>query len=122
MILTVKYYNFFINFAFSACLRLDQEKVVKEGKEQLKALENELKDKFFGGKTIGLVDLVGDFLAYWLLIIQEVVGLEVLNEEEFPKLFKWSHDFVSHGVVKENLPPRDKLIAYFKGYFIQIKI
>ncbi|KAH7514533.1 hypothetical protein FEM48_Zijuj11G0099500 [Ziziphus jujuba var. spinosa] len=66
----------------------DREKFVDKGKEQLKALENELTEKkFFGGETIGFVDLVGDFLDYWLLIIQEAVGLEALNEEEFPKLF-----------------------------------
>lgn len=96
----------------------DQEKTVEEAKECLKVLENELKDKkFFGGESVGLVDIVANFIAHWLPICQDVVGLKLLTEEELPKLCQWSHEFVNHSVVKEKLPPKAKLIVYFKACF-----
>ncbi|XP_015897030.2 probable glutathione S-transferase [Ziziphus jujuba] len=96
----------------------DHEKVKDEAREHLKTLENELKDKkFFGGETVGLVDIVANFIAYWLPRIQKATGAELLTEEKYPKLYQWGHEFENHGVVKEKLPPSDKLIAFFKDRF-----
>ena len=97
----------------------DREKAVKEVCEFLKLLENELKDKkFFGGENIGFVDIVADFIGgYWLRDIQEIVGVKILTREKLPKLCEWSDEFVNHVVIKENLPPRDKLIAFFRTRF-----
>ncbi|XP_015897031.1 probable glutathione S-transferase [Ziziphus jujuba] len=96
----------------------DHEKAKEEAKEHLKTLENELKDKkFFGGETVGLVDIVGNFIAYWLPRIQEASGVELLTEEKYPRLYQWIHEFENHDVVKEKLPPSDKLLAFFRGRF-----
>ena len=97
----------------------DREKAVEEACELLKLLENELKDKkFFGGENIGFVDIVADYIGgYWLRDVQEIVGVKILTREKFPKLCEWSDDFVNHVVIKENLPPRDKLIAFFRTRF-----
>ncbi|KAF3449041.1 hypothetical protein FNV43_RR09765 [Rhamnella rubrinervis] len=96
--------------------REDQEKAVEEAKEYLQFLENEVKDKkFFGGETVGLVDIAGDFIAFWVPTIQEAVGVKILSEEEFPKLCQWSHEFANHSLVKEKLPPKDELLAFFKS-------
>lgn len=92
----------------------EREKAMEEAIELLKFTEDELKDKFFGGETVGLVDIAGSFIAHWFPCLQEVMGLEILTEEKFPKISQWSRDFVNHSVVKENLPPRDKLIAFFR--------
>ncbi|KAI5325751.1 PREDICTED: glutathione [Prunus dulcis] len=92
------------------------EKAVEEACELLKLLEHELKgNKFFGGEKVGLVDIVGNFIAYWLRAIQEVVGVEILTKEKLPKLYDWSDEFVN--VLQESLPPRDKLVAFFRGRF-----
>ncbi|XP_015897020.2 probable glutathione S-transferase [Ziziphus jujuba] len=94
----------------------DHDKVKEEAKEHLETLENELKDKkFFGGETVGLVDIVGNFIAYWVPRIQEASGLVLLTEEKYPKLYQWSHEFENHGDVKVKLPPNDKLLAYIKS-------
>ncbi|KAK9920557.1 hypothetical protein M0R45_029111 [Rubus argutus] len=97
----------------------DREKAVEEACELLKLLENELKDKkFFGGENIGFVDIVADFIGgYWLRDFQETVGLKILTKEKLPKLCEWSNEFVNHVVIKEKLPPRDKLIAFFQSRF-----
>ncbi|KAK7286849.1 hypothetical protein RJT34_22152 [Clitoria ternatea] len=93
-----------------------REKAVEEALEALKIFQDALKDKrYFGGETIGLVDIVANFIGYWVAILQEIAGLELLTIEKFPKLYKWSQEFVNHPVIKEGLPPRDELFAFFKA-------
>ncbi|KAJ1411231.1 Thioredoxin-like superfamily [Sesbania bispinosa] len=94
-----------------------REKGIEESLEALQFLENELKHKFFGGETIGLVDIAGGYLAFWLPVLEEAVGLKLLSSEKFPKLHKWSQEFTNHPVVKENLPPRDGLLGFFKARY-----
>ncbi|MED6139352.1 putative glutathione S-transferase [Stylosanthes scabra] len=93
-----------------------REKAVEEALEALKILQDELKEKkFFGGDTIGLVDIAANFIGYWVSILQEIAGLELLTIEKFPKLYKWSQEYINHPVIKEGLPPRDELFAFFKA-------
>ncbi|XP_059667875.1 probable glutathione S-transferase [Cornus florida] len=96
----------------------EKEEAMEEAHELLKILENELKGKrFFGGDDIGLVDIVANFIAFWAGLIQEVSGTELLTREKFPVLFKWIDEYVNCSVIKENLPPRDKLAAFFRARF-----
>jgi glutathione S-transferase len=96
----------------------EREKAAEEASEILKFLEEELKEKrFFGGESIGMVDIVANVIAFWLGVSEEASGVELLTREKFPKLCNWAHDFVSNSVIKENLPPRDKLIAYLRNRF-----
>ena len=94
----------------------EQEKAIEETTKLLKTLEGQLKGKkFFGGDTIGMIDIVASFIGFWLGILLEAAGLELLTDEKFPKLCKWIDEYVNCGVVKENLPNREKQIAYFTG-------
>ena len=96
----------------------EREKNVQEALEGLKFLEDEIKGKkFFGGEEIGLVDIGGVFIAFWIPIIQEIAGLQLFNSEKFPNLYKWSQELTKHSVVKEALPPREPLFAFFKGRY-----
>ena len=94
--------------------KAEREKASEEAAEHLKILEKELKYKFFGGENVGLVDIAADFLAHWVPALQQVFGVEILTQDKYPKLTQWSHNFVTHDVVKQILPPQDKLIAFFK--------
>ncbi|XP_027349354.1 probable glutathione S-transferase [Abrus precatorius] len=89
----------------------EREKAAEELNEALKFLEDELKDKFFGGDEFGFVDIAAVFIP----IVQEVAGMQLFSSENFPKLYKWSKDFHNHPIVKECLPPKDQLFAYFKA-------
>jgi glutathione S-transferase len=95
----------------------EREKNVEESIEALQILENELKDKFFGGEEIGIVDIAAVFIAFWVPLIQDITGLQLLTAEKFPRLYNWSQEFLNHPVVKDNLPPRDPLFASFKAYY-----
>ncbi|KAJ0979123.1 hypothetical protein J5N97_014597 [Dioscorea zingiberensis] len=91
-----------------------QKNFMEQSKEYLGLLENELKGKkFFGGDTIGMVDIAANFIAFWAIVLQEVAGISLINEEKHPILCKWIEEFLSCQVVKECLPEREKLLAYF---------
>ncbi|XP_074284548.1 putative glutathione S-transferase [Silene latifolia] len=98
----------------------DSEKAIEELEELLMKLENEINGKkFFGGNTIGFVDIVGLFVAYWFPIIQEAIGKEqVITVAKFPGLCNWSDNLLNSNVIKENLPDKDKLITFFRAMFL----
>ncbi|XP_050244341.1 glutathione S-transferase U8-like [Quercus robur] len=105
---------------FKACWgeEKEHEKALEEASELLQFLENELKEKrYFGGETVGLLDIAANIIGYWLGVFEEASGAELLTREKFPKLCNWANEFVSVSAIKENLPPREKLIAYFRNRF-----
>ncbi|XP_062168159.1 glutathione S-transferase U8-like [Alnus glutinosa] len=96
----------------------EHEKAVKEVDELLKVLENEVKEKrFFGGQSIGMVDIVANIIGFWRRACEEGSGVELLTREKFPKLRNWIDKFVSSSVIKKNLPPRDKLVVFLRDCF-----
>ncbi|XP_030521383.2 glutathione S-transferase U8-like [Rhodamnia argentea] len=103
---------------WKSCMSLgpEREKACEEAHELLGTLEGELNGKkFFGGETIGFVDIVASFVGHWVGALQEAAGVDVLTEDKFPVLCKWAEEFRSCPIVKENLPPRDKMVAFFKA-------
>ncbi|PNX54685.1 glutathione S-transferase gst [Trifolium pratense] len=95
----------------------EREKNIEESTEALKILENELKDKFFGGEEINFVDIAAVFIAFWIPLIQDIAGLKLFTNEKFPKLYNWSQEILNHPAVKENLPPRDPIFAFLKARY-----
>ena len=63
------------------------------------------------------MDIAAVSIAFWIPLFHEVAGLQLFTNEKFPKLYKWSQEFLSHPIVKENLPPRDPLFAFFKARY-----
>ncbi|KAH7677542.1 Glutathione transferase protein [Dioscorea alata] len=91
-----------------------QKNFMEQSKEYLQLLENELKGKkFFGGDTIGIVDIAANFITLWAIVLQEVAEISLINEENHPILCNWIEEFLSSEVVKESLPEKEKLFAYF---------
>ncbi|KAI3787072.1 hypothetical protein L1987_41258 [Smallanthus sonchifolius] len=95
-----------------------QEQAVAEAHEQLQFLENELEGKkFFGGDNINLVDISATFIAYWVGAAEEALGIKLVTKDKFPKIIEWSANYVNCQVVKDGLPPRENLVAFFKRRF-----
>ncbi|XP_073142755.1 probable glutathione S-transferase [Henckelia pumila] len=96
----------------------EQVKAKEEAEESLKLLDNELKGKkFFGGDSIGLVDIAANLIAYWPVIIAEIVGVELITNDKFPNLCAWMDEYLNSNVVKEHLPDRDKLAEHIRTWF-----
>lgn len=93
----------------------EQANAEEEARDNLKVLEKELQGKrFFAGTSIGYVDIVANVIAYWLDAIQEAAGKKILTREAFPLLCKWKQEFVMCNLVKEKLPPWERLVAFYQ--------
>ncbi|XP_038883271.1 probable glutathione S-transferase [Benincasa hispida] len=92
----------------------------EEAGEALRTLEEQLKGKkFFGGETLGFVDIVANFIAYWSPAMEEALDVQILTTElqKLPRLTQWCHHFLQHPIVKQTLPPKTQLLAFFKSQF-----
>ncbi|KAF8392192.1 hypothetical protein HHK36_022534 [Tetracentron sinense] len=94
----------------------EQDKALKQTIEYLEIINGELKGKkFFGGETIGYLDLVMGWIPHWLPVWEEVAGTEVLDPIKFPHLNAWMENIMNFPIIKDYLPPRDKMLVYFHG-------
>ncbi|GJN16737.1 hypothetical protein PR202_gb03758 [Eleusine coracana subsp. coracana] len=94
-----------------------KEAFVKEAKENLALLEGQIKGRrFFGGDDIGLVDIAAGGLARWVGVFEEVAGVRVMSDEEFPDLCQWAERYVSHESVNKCLPSRGELVALYSSW------
>ncbi|MCL7047997.1 hypothetical protein MKW94_017429 [Papaver nudicaule] len=71
--------------------------------------------KFFGGENINAVDLAFSSLAVWLGAVEEVLGVKILEANEFPRFHEWTGRFKQVPVIKDNFPSFDELVGFFKG-------
>nr|ACA83742.1 auxin-induced glutathione S transferase [Prosopis juliflora]ACD74943.1 auxin-induced glutathione S-transferase [Prosopis juliflora] len=84
---------------------------IQKALETLKVLEDQgLGDKnFFGGNSIGLVDISYGVLGIWLEGLEEIVGIKLMEANKLPRLQAWLHRFKQVPVIKDNLPNYEKL-------------
>ena len=95
----------------------EQEKAIEESLEMLRIVEEQALEgkKYFGGDEIGIVDIAFGGIAHWLGVIEEVVGVKLLEANEFPRLHAWTNNFKEVPVIKQNLPDRQDMLVLFKG-------
>ncbi|KAK9273750.1 hypothetical protein L1049_018560 [Liquidambar formosana] len=94
----------------------EQEEAIMPVMENLKLLEEELRGKkFFSGETIGFLDLALGWLANLVSMFEEITGLKMIDEETFPLLVAWIHDFSHVPLIQETWPPRDRMLTKFRA-------
>ncbi|VAH98425.1 unnamed protein product [Triticum turgidum subsp. durum] len=65
----------------------EQARLARETKESLGILDAQLEGKrFFGGDALGFVDLAACTLAHWLGVLEEVAGVRLMKDGEYPAL------------------------------------
>ncbi|MED6188614.1 hypothetical protein PIB30_087545 [Stylosanthes scabra] len=70
--------------------------------------------KFFGGNSIGMVDIAYGLLCHWLEGLEEITGLKLIDPSRFPRLHAWTQNFKQVPVIKENLPDYEKLLVHLQ--------
>ncbi|KAG8391383.1 hypothetical protein BUALT_Bualt01G0182000 [Buddleja alternifolia] len=94
----------------------EQEEAVAAAVGNLKFIEELLKGKkFFGGETIGYLDLAFDWLANLISIMEEIIHLKFVDAEIFPLLSAWMNNFSTHPMIKDCWPLRQKMVEKFKA-------
>ncbi|GLJ10801.1 hypothetical protein SUGI_0135430 [Cryptomeria japonica] len=100
-----------------------QEKSIKETMANMLVLEEALKERpFFGGESVGYVDIVLGCLAIWIQVCEEIGGVKLIDPHSTPFLHVWFERFRNLNCVKKWLPDFDKLLSYgymFRNYFLQ---
>ncbi|XP_075648471.1 glutathione transferase GST 23-like [Castanea sativa] len=95
----------------------EQERAAKEARENLKTLESGLEGKrFFGGETIGFVDIAAGWIGCWARMTGEIIGINLIDAETMPLLDAWFQDFLEVPFIKECMPPQDKLLEHNKEF------
>lgn len=98
-----------------------QKAAVEQVHENLKLVEDELRDgafkgrRFFGGEKIGMLDIVLGCGSYWLSVFEEVAEVKLVEPESFPLFHSWLKEFEEQEEVKEIIPAFDKLLEYARG-------
>jgi glutathione S-transferase len=93
-----------------------QKGYMKVIKESFALLEAQLEGKrFFGGDTIGLVDIAACGFAHWLGVCEEVSGVTLVTDDEFPRLRRWAVEYVTDEKIRACLPDRAVLLEHFSA-------
>ncbi|XP_060219203.1 glutathione S-transferase U7-like [Lycium barbarum] len=72
--------------------------------------------KFFSGETIGYLDIVVGWIAYWLQYIEEVGEFKAMDSRKYPHLHAWINNFIQVPIIQESLPKSDAVKAAYKGF------
>ncbi|GAU38511.1 hypothetical protein TSUD_396280 [Trifolium subterraneum] len=82
--------------------------------EHLKVVEEQCfsyEKKLFGGDTINIVDIAIGSTVKFLVTIENIIELKILDEEKFPHLYSWFNNFKDTPIINENLPDQEKMVA-----------
>ncbi|KAG9136086.1 hypothetical protein Leryth_003712 [Lithospermum erythrorhizon] len=91
-----------------------QEKAVRSTIEALEKLEQVLEGKiFFGGDSIGYLDLVVGWISYFMPVWEELGSVKILDSPKLQALNEWMNRFLSHPMIKDDLPKKDQVYVYF---------
>ncbi|KAK8589990.1 hypothetical protein V6N13_088782 [Hibiscus sabdariffa] len=101
-------------------LNVEGEQLKKNNKQvsdAMQVLEGLLNgNKYFGGETIGFLDIAFGWIAIWLDAIDEVSGVQFFDPHQYPLLLNWKNKFREIDAVKDSLFPMEKLVCFFRKY------
>lgn len=104
------------------CHGVELDKALEDVYENLKVLEEGMKEIFPGGTravehgNIGLLDILMVTTLGPYKVREEVIGKKILDPERNPLLFSWVTALNNLPVVKELTPPHNKLVSLLQFF------
>ncbi|CAL0321184.1 unnamed protein product [Lupinus luteus] len=96
----------------------EREKSIEKIWEHLRVVEEhcfgDVKN-LFGGDTINIVDIAFGSAINFIVTVQDVIQVKVLQVEKFPLLLSWFQIFKDVSVINENLPDHEERVAFIKS-------
>ncbi|KAL5747442.1 hypothetical protein ACOSP7_024445 [Xanthoceras sorbifolium] len=115
--------NFIDHQLFEAVLKLvtskeeEHEKTIEEAYEKLEVLEKGMRE-FFGdggrridGQNLGVLNIMVSAVLATHKANEEVFRVKIVDPERFPLMFSWVEQLNEVPLVKEVVPPHDKVVA-----------
>ncbi|KAK3002326.1 hypothetical protein RJ639_021581 [Escallonia herrerae] len=128
--------RFWANFYDQKLMPSSYPIIALKGKEQEKAMENfsELlsvfeegiardlpqRSPFFNGETLGFLDIMVASNSCNYRAFSEAVGV-TFDQEKHSAFFKWVHALQDCYLIKETLPPHEKVVAKIREKFLSPK-
>ncbi|KAK4482461.1 hypothetical protein RD792_009618, partial [Penstemon davidsonii] len=98
------------------------ENAVKLASEALEKIEGELKGKkFFGGETIGYLDLVLGWASYNLPAFDKIGPMKILDPLRFPAMDQWINNFRNHPIIKGDIQSEEELLIFWTSFANKIR-
>ncbi|KAE9612136.1 hypothetical protein Lal_00022231 [Lupinus albus] len=91
----------------------EKEKAIVDIREHFRVVEEHCFDdenKILGRDTINIVDLAFGSIINFIVILDDIIQVKVLEAEKFPSLDSWFNNFKNIPIIKENLPNHEKMI------------
>ncbi|KAK7271206.1 hypothetical protein RJT34_26913 [Clitoria ternatea] len=116
--------RFWAKFIDEKCVLGVWGATVAEGEEKVKAIDAALESlaflekqiegkKYFGGDKIGYLDIVAGWICHWLIVLEELGEMKLINVERFPSLHEWGQNFLQISPIKDCIPPKETVAQYF---------
>ncbi|CAK9138094.1 unnamed protein product [Ilex paraguariensis] len=97
-----------------------QEKVIEKVSENLKVVEEGMKDLFpdgtpvINGENLGMLDIIAFSILSSYKAVEEAIGVKLLDRERNPLICSWVTALNELPVVKETIPSHAKMVAFFQ--------
>ncbi|KAL5814118.1 hypothetical protein ACOSQ4_024759 [Xanthoceras sorbifolium] len=118
-----RFWASFVQQLFEAVLKLvtskeeEHEKTIEEAYEKLEVLEKGMRE-FFGdggrridGQNLGVLNIMVSAVLATHKANEEVFRVKIVDPERFPLMFSWVEQLNEVPLVKEVVPPHDKVVA-----------
>ncbi|KAE9589790.1 hypothetical protein Lal_00021622 [Lupinus albus] len=97
----------------------EREKSIEKIWEHLRVVEEHCfgdVKKLFGGDTINIVDIAFGSTINFIVTVEDIIQVKVLEVEKSPLLLSWFKNFKDVPVINENLPDHEERVAFIKSF------
>lgn len=70
--------------------------------------------EFFGGDEINMIDLVYEWIAVRMKVVEDVMDMEIMEDLEFHRLQAWMENFKVITVIRDHTPDHHQMFLHLR--------